>query len=71
MIKNSLAKSGDKRCMSDPWVRKIPWGRAWQHSPVFLPGEPHGWRSLVGDSPWGHKESDTTEELSSHAYKLL
>ena len=34
---------------------------AWQPTPVFLPGEPHGQRSLVGYSPWGCKESDTTE----------
>ena len=33
----------------------------WQPTPVFLPGESHGWRSLVGCSPWGHTESDTTE----------
>jgi len=33
----------------------------WQHTPVFLPGESHGWRSLVGCSPWGRTESDTTE----------
>ena len=45
----------------DSWVRKIPWRRAWQPTPVFLPGESHGQRSLVGYSPWGHKESDTTE----------
>ena len=45
----------------DPWVRKIPWRRAWQPTPVFLPGESHGQRSLVGYSPWGHKESDRTE----------
>ena len=32
----------------DPWVRKIPWRRKWQPTPVFLPGESHGWRSLVG-----------------------
>ena len=44
-----------------PWVRKIPWRRAWQPTPVFLPGESHGQRSLVGYSPWGRKESDTTE----------
>ena len=45
----------------NPWVGKIPWRRAWQPTPVFLPGESHGQRSLVGYSPWGHKESDTTE----------
>ena len=50
----------------DPWVGKIPWRRAWQPTPVFLPGESHGQRSLVGCSPWGHKESDTTEQLSTH-----
>ena len=47
----------------DPWVGKIPWRRQGQPTPVFLPGESHGWRSLVGCSPWGHKESDTTEQL--------
>ena len=45
------------------WVGKTPWGRAWQPTPVFLPGEFHGRRSLAGYSPWGHKESDTTERL--------
>ena len=40
---------------------KIPWRRAWQPTPVSLPGESHGQRSLVGYSPWGHKESDRTE----------
>ena len=40
----------------DPWVRKIPWRRKWQPATVFLPGEPHGCRSLMGYSPWGHKE---------------
>jgi len=45
-----------------PWVRKIPWRRAWQPTPVFLPGESHGQRSLEDYSPWGCKESDTTEE---------
>ena len=44
-----------------PWVGKIPWRRAWQPTPVFLPGESHGQRSLVGYSAQGHKESDTTE----------
>ena len=45
----------------DPWVGRIPWRREWQPTPVLLPGKFHGWRSLVGYSPWGHKESDTTE----------
>ena len=42
--------------------------RQWQPTPVFLPGKSHGWRSLVGRSPWGHKESDTTEQLSTHTH---
>ena len=38
--------------------------RQWHPTPVLLPGKSHGWRSLVGRSPWGHKESDTTERLT-------
>ena len=45
-----------KTCGFDPWVRKIPWRRAGQPTPVFLSGEPHGQKSPVGYSPWGHKE---------------
>ena len=44
-------------------VRKIRWRRKWQSTSVLLPGESHGQRSLVGYSPWGHKEWDTTEQL--------
>ena len=44
----------------DPWVRKIPWRRAWQPTLVFLPGKSHGQRSLVGYRPWGHKRLDMT-----------
>ena len=40
-----------QRCRFNPWVGKIPWRRAWQPSLVFLPGESHGYRSLVGYSP--------------------
>ena len=40
---------------------KIPWRREWVPTPVFLPREFHGQRSLVGYSPWCHKDSDTTE----------
>ena len=46
-----------------PWVRKIPWRRKWQPTPVFLPGESHEQRSLAGYSPWGGTESDTTESV--------
>ena len=48
----------------NPWVGKIPWRRKWQPTSVFLPGESHGERSLVGHSPRGHKELDTTEQLT-------
>ena len=48
----------------NPWVRKIPWIKEWQPIPVFLSGEFHGQRSLVGYCPWGHKESDMTERLT-------
>ena len=53
-----------ERCRFDPWVRKILWRRAWQPTPVFLPGESHGQSNLVGHSPCGCKESDMTEQLS-------
>ena len=48
----------------DAWVRKIPWRSEWLLTPVFLPGGSHGQRSLVGYSPWGHKELDRTEQLT-------
>ena len=52
-----------KRHGFDPWVRKIPQRRVWQLTSVFLPGESHGQRSLVGYSPQGCKESNTTETI--------
>src|SRR5574341_1244291 len=42
------------------------WRRQWHPTPVLLPGKSHGWRSLVGCSPWGYEESDTTERLHFH-----
>ena len=42
------------------------WRRQWHPTPALLPGKSHGWRSLVGCSPWGRKESDTTERLPFH-----
>jgi len=49
-----------RRCF-DPWMGNILWRRAWQPTPVFLPGESHGQRSLEGYSPQGRNESDMTE----------
>ena len=48
----------------------IPWRRAWQPTPVFLPGEFHGQGSLADYSPWGCKESDTTEAIEyTHTHR--
>ena len=47
-----------------------PWRRKWQPTPVFLPAKSHGQRSLASYSPWGHKESDTTEDLA-HTYTFF
>ena len=51
--------------MRETWAQTLgqedPWRRKWQPTPVLLPGESHGGWSLVGYSPWGRKESDTTE----------
>ena len=53
----------------DPWVRKIPWRRKWQPTPVFLPGKSPGQKSLEGYSLWGPKESDTPEQLNNKMKK--
>ena len=66
-VKNQCRRH--KRRGFDPWVGKIPWRRAWQPT-VFLPGESHGQRSLVGYNPWGRKESDMTEQLNKHMKHL-
>ena len=55
-----------RRCRKhgfNPWVKKMPWSGKWKTTPVLLPGKFHGRRSLVGYSPWGYKELDTTEWL--------
>ena len=59
-----------KRRRFDPWVGTIPWRRAWQPTPVFLPGDSHGQRSLAGCGSEGHKESDTTE-ATEYTHKHL
>ena len=60
-----------RRCEFDPWVGKLPWRRAWLPTPVLLPGESQGQRSLAGYSPWGRKESDTTEATQHTRRSLL
>ena len=55
----------------DPGVRRIPWKRKWQPTPVLLPGESHGQRSLVGYSPRSRKESDMTEQLHTLMVKNI
>ena len=57
--KESTCNAGDLG--SIPGLGRFSWRRACQPTPVFLPENPHGQRSLVGYSPWGHKELDTTE----------
>ena len=52
----------------DPWVGKVPWRRKWQPTPVFLPGKPHGQRSLAGYSSEDHKELFTTEHTHRAEY---
>ena len=58
------------RPMFDPWFRKIPWKRKWQPTPVFLPGESHGGRSLVGYSSWDRKESNNWATSLSHLVSI-
>ena len=65
MVNNPPVMKRHKRLGFSPWVGKIPWRREWQPTPVFLPGEFHGQRSLVGYSSWGLKELDATERLST------
>ena len=55
----------------NPWVGKIPWKMEWLPTSVFRPGESHGQRSLAAYSPWGHKQSDTTEQLSLSLFTPL
>ena len=53
------------------WVRKILWRRKWLPTPIFLPGEFHGQRNLVGYSPWGCKESNTTRVINTFTFTKI
>ena len=61
MAKNLSAM---RKTWVEPWVEKFPWRRKWQPTPIFLPGESQGQRSLEGYSSWGRKQLDTTERLT-------
>ena len=62
-------ESAYRRPGFNPWAGKIPWKRMWQSTLVFLPGESHGQRSLVGHSPGGRKEWDVTEWLTYFQFR--
>ena len=61
MVKKLPANAGDIEMGVQSLGQEDPRRRKWQPTPVFLPGKSYGQRSLAGYSPWGHKESDTTE----------
>ena len=65
VVKNSTASAGDIRDTGSipGFSGRSPWRRAWQPTTVFLPEKFHRQRSLAGYCPWGHKESNTTEQL--------
>ena len=64
--KESPCNAGDLG--SIPGSERFPWSREWQPTPVFLPGEFHGHWNLMGYSPWTHKESDMTEQLTHMSF---
>ena len=63
-VKVSAYNVGDPSLI--PGLGRFPWTGKWQPTPVLLPGKSHGWRNLVGYSPWGCKESNTTKQLHLH-----
>ena len=71
LVKNLPSTARDKRdAGSIPGLGRSPGGGHGKPTPVFLPGESHGQRSLVCYSPWGCKELDTTEQLSKYIYYI-
>ena len=72
--KERSKKNGGMRQLREEWnfreIYALKWRRKWKPTPVFLPGESHGQRSLEGYSPWGRKELDTTGH-TAHALKIF
>ena len=71
VVNSPLANAGDKRDAGLVPGSEDHWGRIWQPTPVFLPGESHGQRSLVGYSPWGHTELEfrLLRQLTTHSFQ--
>ena len=69
VIKNLPANAGGSG--SNLWLRKIPWRRKWQPTPVFVSGKSHGKRSLVGYNPWGGKRVGSNLETKQQQLQLL
>ena len=71
MGKESACNAGNTGDVEfDSWVGKIPWRREWQSTPVFLPEKFLRQRSLAGYGPWGHKESDMSEQLTTQTHMV-
>ena len=69
MVKNlPVIATRCRRHGFNPWVRRIPWSRKWQPTPIFLPGKSHRQTSLVGYRPSGCKESDTTKRICTRKH---
>ena len=71
VVKYPPANAKDKRLRFDPWLWKIPWRRAWQSTPIFLPGESLGQRSLVWATVYGVKESPTQQKQLSYKHACI
>ena len=71
VVKNQPATASDMRHGFDAWVGKILWRRKWQPTPIFLPGNFHGQRSLTGYSPRGRQEWDMTEHTHTQSHNRI
>ena len=73
LVKNLPASAGNARDRFYLWLRKTPWRRKWQPTPVFLLENFHGQRSLAGYSSWGRKELDMTEHIltCTHTHNVI